>query len=70
MLLNDRSEIDKSCKNLVYLLLLGNETSSRQQKKSNTFAIYSFCREVDDIADNLQSPRDIKQKNLKVEKTK
>ena len=28
------------------------------------FAIYAFCREVDDIADNLKALKDIKQKKL------
>ena len=69
MLLNDRSEIEKVVKKSGSSFYWGMKLLPDNKKRA-MFAIYSFCREVDDIADNLQSPRDIKQKKLEEWKNK
>ena len=63
MLFNDKSEIEQNVKKSGSSFYWGMKILPDNKKRA-MFAIYSFCREVDDIADDLHNSKAFKIKKL------
>ena len=65
MLLNDKLEIEKNVKKSGSSFYWGMKLLPEEKRRA-MFSIYAFCREVDDIADDLKSSKTSKEKKLKL----
>ena len=63
MHLNDELEIEQNVKKSGSSFYWGMKMLPENKRRA-MFAIYSFCREVDDIADDLNNSKALKQKKL------
>ena len=65
MPLNDKLEIEKNVKKSGSSFYWGMKLLPEEKRRA-MFSIYAFCREVDDIADDLKSSKTSKEKKLKL----
>ena len=65
MHLNDKLEIEKNVKKSGSSFYWGMKLLPEEKRRA-MFSIYAFCREVDDIADDLKSSKTSKEKKLKL----
>ena len=63
MPLNDKLEIEKNVKKSGSSFFWGMKLLPEEKRRA-MFSIYAFCREVDDIADDLKSSKTSKEKKL------
>ena len=63
MHLNDKLEIEQNVKKSGSSFYWGMKMLPENKRRA-MFAIYSFCREVDDIADDLNNSKALKEKKL------